>query len=675
MNKKSPKSVTATLKSVEEYSLFSDLDIHLFREGKHYRLYEKFGSHAREYKGIPGTYFSVWAPNADSVSVTGDFNGWQTGTHPLNIRVDQSGIWEGWIPYAGKGDHYKFSILSRSGNRVEKCDPFGYYQTQPPDPSSKVHDTWYEWNDENWMEQRKEKNKLSAPWSVYEMHIGSWRRSPDDPGKVLGYREIAGDLVKHLQDMCFTHVEFLPLMEHPYYGSWGYQITGFFASSSRYGYPQDLMFLIDELHQAGIGVILDWVPSHFASDSFGLIQFDGTALYEHIDSRQGYHPDWKSYIFNFGRNEVRSFLLSNAIFWLDRYHVDGLRVDAVASMLYLDYSRKEGEWIPNEFGGRENLEAISFIKEFNTQVYHDFPGVQTIAEESTSYPKVTGPVYDGGLGFGMKWMMGWMNDTLKYFSMDPIYRKFHHHQLTFSIMYALSENFMLPLSHDEVVHLKKSLIEKMPGDEWQKFASLRCLYAYMYTHPGAKLLFMGNEFGQTHEWTHDSSLDWHLATNPANHGLENFFRDINRLYVTESALHHHPFSAEGFEWINANDTENSVIVYMRKGEKKNDMILFAANLTPVPRHNYRCGVPLKGQWKEILNSDELKYYGAGEVLNSRAVADDRIQGEIESEAVEANGRKNSILINLPPLGAVIMKWTGRKKSPANNYVPAPVTPR
>lgn len=647
MKKQFKKPPVQSLKPVEEFSLFTDLDIHLFREGKHYRLYEKFGSHVVEREEIPGTYFSVWAPNAEFVSVIGDFNGWVKESHPLYVRWDESGIWEGWIPHVRKGDQYKYFIRSKLGGAgFDKGDPFGLYHTQPPGPTTKIHDTWYEWHDEKWMKGRINKNKLTGPFSVYEMHIGSWRRSPDDPEKVLSYRDLVNELVPYLKHMAFTHVEFLPVMEHPYYGSWGYQITGFFAASSRYGYPQDLMLLIDELHKADIGVILDWVPSHFPGDEFGLVNFDGTGLYEHADPRKGFHPDWSSYIFNYGRKEVRSFLISNAMFWLDRYHADGLRVDAVASMLYLDYSRKEGEWIPNEFGGRENLEAISFLKEFNIEVYGAFPDVQTIAEESTAFPKVTKPVYEDGLGFGMKWMMGWMNDTLKYFAMDPIHRKFHHNQITFSIVYVFSENFMLPLSHDEVVHLKKSLLDKMPGDEWQRFANLRTMYAYMYAHPGTKLMFMGNEFGQEHEWMHDQSLDWHLAGTPPHKGMENFVRDLNQLYSKEPALHEHNFSPDGFEWIEANDSENSVLIFLRKGIQKNEVIIFALNLTPVPRYNYRCGVPFEGRWKEILNSDNLKYYGAGDVFND----------ELKSEAVAEDGRDHSIVLNLPPLGAVMLKF-------------------
>jgi len=642
------KAIVKTFHAVEAHSLFTDYDIHLFREGKHFKLYEKLGSHLVEKEEISGTYFSVWAPNAEYVSVIGDFNGWNRDLHPLIVRWDESGIWEGWIPYVGKGDNYRYFIRSKIENReIEKCDPFGFYHNQPPLPSTKIHDTWYEWKDNDWMKSREEKNKLQAPISVYEMHVGSWRRSPHDPDKVLGYREIANELVPYMKYMGYTHVEFLPVMEHPFYGSWGYQVTGFFASCSRYGYPQDLMFLIEELHKEGIGVLLDWVPSHFPGDAHGLIDFDGTSLYEHEDPRKGYHPDWNSYIFNYGRNEVKSFLISNAMFWLDRFHADGLRVDAVASMLYLDYSRKENEWIPNVYGGRENLEAISFLKNFNEQVYISYPDVQTVAEESTAYPKVTRPTYDDGLGFGMKWMMGWMHDTLKYFSMDPIYRKFHHNLLTFSIMYAFSENFMLPFSHDEVVHLKRSMLNKMPGDEWQKFANLRAMYGYMYAHPGAKLMFMGSEFGQQHEWTHEYSLDWHLAGKHSHKGLENWVHDLNHVYKTEPALYEKNFSPDGFEWIEVNDADRSVIAFIRKGNDESEIILFAANLNPVPRPNYRFGVPCKGSWKEILNSDDLRYYGTGDHLN----------GTVKSEAIAEDGRDDSITINVPPLGSVFMKFT------------------
>lgn len=652
MKKTRKKTVVRKVHPVEVHSLFTDYDVHLFRQGKHYNLYEKFGAHLVEKEQIPGTYFAVWAPNAEYVSVIGDFNGWNKDLHPLNVRWDESGIWEGWIPYVGKGDNYRYFIRSTINSaEFEKCDPFGFYHNQPPNPSSKVHDTWYEWTDQKWMKIRKEKNKLSAPIATYEMHLGSWRRSPNDPDKVLGYRDLAGELVPYLKYMGYTHVEFLPLMEHPFYGSWGYQVTGYFASCSRYGYPQDLMYLIEELHKNDIAVYLDWVPSHFPGDAHGLIDFDGTSLYEHEDARKGYHPDWNSYIFNYGRNEVRSFLISNAMFWLDRFHIDGLRVDAVASMLYLDYSRKEGEWIPNELGGRENLEAIAFLKQFNEQVYLAYPDAQTVAEESTAYPKVTRPTYDDGLGFGMKWMMGWMNDTLKYFSMDPIYRKFHHNLLTFSIMYAFSENFMLPFSHDEVVHLKRSMLNKMPGDDWQKFANLRALYGYMYAHPGAKLMFMGGEFGQTHEWAHERSLDWHQAGYESHKGLENWVHDLNHVYKTEPALYQKNFSPDGFEWIEVNDAENSVLGFIRKGNNKGDVILFATNLTPVPRPGYRFGVPLKGKWKEILNSDDLRYYGTGNHLN----------GERKSEPVAEDGRDHSITINVPPLGAVFMKFVKPRK--------------
>jgi 1,4-alpha-glucan branching enzyme len=647
MKKSRKKTSSRKVHPVEIHSLFTDYDIHLFRSGKHYQLYEKFGSHLAELNGVKGTYFSVWAPNAEYVAVLGDFNGWNHELHPLYVRWDESGIWEGWIPYVGERDNYRYFIRAKGrGFEQQKIDPFGFYHNQPPQPSTRIHDTWYEWHDQQWMKIRKDKNKLEAPISVYEMHIGSWRRSPSDPDKVLGYRDIAGELVPYLKYMGFTHVEFLPVMEHPFYGSWGYQVTGYYAACSRYGFPQDLMHLIDQLHQNDIGVFLDWVPSHFPGDAHGLIHFDGTALYEHADPRKGFHPDWNSYIFNYGRTEVRSFLISNALFWLDRYHVDGLRVDAVASMLYLDYSRKAGEWIPNESGGRENLEAISFLKEFNEQVYHSYPDVATIAEESTAYPKVTRPTYNDGLGFGMKWMMGWMNDTLKYFEFDPIYRQYHHHLLTFSIMYAFSENFMLPFSHDEVVHLKKSMRNKMPGDEWQQFANLRCLYAYMYAHPGAKLLFMGAEFGQSHEWAHERSLDWHQAGHAPNKGLENWLHDLNHVYKTEAALYQKNFSADGFEWAQVNDAAQSVIAFFRKGNKPTEIILFAVNLTPVNRPLYRFGVPLKGRWKEILNSDDLRYHGTGNHLN----------GEKRAEKIHESGKDQSIVIDLPPLGAVMMKW-------------------
>ncbi|MCS6916405.1 MAG: 1,4-alpha-glucan branching protein GlgB [Chitinophagales bacterium] len=651
--KKSRKKTAADAHAVLPHSFFSDLDVHLFREGNHYRLYEKFGAHVCDKDGLPGTYFAVWAPNAEYVSVVGNFNGWNRRAHPLKVRWDESGIWEGWIPYVGKGDLYRFFIQSKLFNaEMEKCDPFGFMHTQPPHPASRIHDTWYEWRDEKWMKFRKTRNALTAPFSIYELHLGSWRRSPDDPDKVLSYRQIAEALVPYVQYMGFTHVELLPVMEHPFYGSWGYQITGYFAPTSRMGYPQDLMFLVDELHRNDIGVLLDWVPSHFPDDAHGLIRFDGTALYEHEDRRKGYHPDWNSYIFNYGRNEVRSFLISSACFWLDRYHADGLRVDAVASMLYLDYSRQPGEWIPNEQGGRENLEAIAFLRQLNTEVYRSFPDVQTIAEESTAFPKVSHPVEHDGLGFGMKWMMGWMHDTLQYFAKDPVYRKYHHNLITFSIMYAFSENFVLPFSHDEVVHLKRSMLGKMPGDRWQQFANLRCLYGYMYAHPGAKMLFMGAEFGQQHEWNHEKSLDWHEAADPANKGLENWVHDLNHVLRTEPALYQKNFSSEGFQWLVVDDAEQSVIAFLRRGNLKRDLIVFAANFTPVPRPNYVIGVPVRGRYRELLNSDDVRYDGTGHHLNGERKAELHAQGSFPYR----------ITVNLPPLGVVFLKWQAPRRS-------------
>ena len=535
-------------KTRADISLFTDYDVHLFREGTHYALYEKFGAHPLVQGRQSGTYFAVWAPNAREVSVIGDFNGWDDGAHPLSVRSDGSGIWEGFVPGVERGALYKYRVVSSLRDyRVDKGDPFGQRWEAPPATASVVWDSTHTWNDQSWMDSRREKNSLEAPLSVYEMHLGSWRRVPEENSRPLTYREMAPLLVAYLKECGFTHVEFLPVMEHPFTGSWGYQIAGYFAPTGRYGSPEDFMFLIDSLHQNGIGVILDWVPSHFVSDEHGLVYFDGTHLYEHADPKKGYHPDWNSYIFNYGRNEVRSFLTSNALFWLDRYHADGLRVDAVASMLYLDYSRREGEWIPNKYGGNENIEAIDFLKRLNEAVYERYPDVQTFAEESTSWPMVSRPTYVGGLGFGLKWNMGWMHDTLAYFSVDPVYRKFHQGQITFSIWYAFAENFILPLSHDEVVHGKGSLIGKMPGDEWQKFAGLRLLFGYMYTHPGKKLLFMGGEIGQWSEWNHDSSIEWDLLNYPTHSGLRHWIGDLNALYRREPTLHRFDSNREGFE--------------------------------------------------------------------------------------------------------------------------------
>jgi 1,4-alpha-glucan branching enzyme len=630
--------------TVLPYSLLTDFDVSLFAAGKHYKLYEKFGSHALIKDGKEGVYFAVWAPGAASVTVMGSFNGWNPYIHPLFVRWDHSGIWEGFIPGAKTGDLYKYRIETAQGALLDKCDPFALQQELPPRTASVIGTTWYEWKDSQWMQNRHQYNGLNQPMSVYEMHLGSWIRDPEQPQRLLGYREIAKTLVDYITKAGFTHVEFMPLMEHPYYPSWGYQITGYFAASARYGPPQDLMCLIECLHQAGIGVIMDWVPAHFPGDAHGLHQFDGTALYEHADPKMGFHPDWGTYIFNYGRNEVRSFLISNAVFWLDRYHIDGLRVDAVASMLYLDYSREEGEWIPNEHGGRENLEAISFLKEMNEAVYGLFPDIQTIAEESTSWPGVSRPVYAGGLGFGMKWMMGWMNDTLGYFARDPLYRKHHHGQLTFSTVYAFHENFMLPFSHDEMVHGKGSMLQKMPGDEWQRMANLRAMYLYMFTHSGTKLLFMGAEFGQIAEWNMNQSLDWHLLGNPAHEGLFRFVQALNHLYKNTPALYEISFRPEGFTWVEGGDAEQSVIAYLRKGLEPEEEVLVILNLTPIVRYSYRCGLPGAGLWSVILNSDAHAFGGTGVGSN-----------DVHAEPTRWMQQEWSALLTLPPLGGLVLQ--------------------
>ena len=628
------------------HSLFTEFDINLFKAGKHYRLYEKFGSHIITVEEETGTYFAVWAPSAKSVAVIGDFNFWLEGEHHLNVRWDGSGIWEGFIPGVKKGATYKYKIRSSNSDiSTEKADPFARRCEHPPKTASQVWDDDYQWKDKKWMKNRKKNNALNAPFSVYEVHLGSWKKQIEE-NRFLSYVELADDLVTYVKDMNFTHVEFMPIMEYPYDPSWGYQLTGYFAPTSRFGYPDEFKFLVDKFHEAGIGVLLDWVPSHFPSDDHGLGFFDGSHLYEHPDRRKGYHQDWKSLIFNYGRNEIKAFLISNAIFWLDQYHADGLRVDAVASMLFLDYSRKEGQWEPNKYGGREYLEAIDFIKEMNAAVYEAFPDVQTIAEESTSFPQVSRPIYDGGLGFGMKWMMGWMHDTLGYFKKEPVYRKHHQNELTFGLNYAFSENFMLPLSHDEVVYGKKSIVEKMPGDEWQKFGNLRLLYSFMYTHPGTKLLFQGGEFGQTSEWNFNGSLDWHLLEFDVHKGAQSLIRDLNQLYKKEPALHQKQFSHEGFEWIDHGDHQNSVMTYLRKGENEKDNIIVVLNLTPIPRENYRIGLPNSGSLKEIFNSDASKYNGTGNYNNKKLV----------SEKKEWNNRVNSIEMSLPPLGMVAFKF-------------------
>jgi 1,4-alpha-glucan branching enzyme len=652
-----PEAVgTTTLERVEPYSRFTEFDIGLFQSGKHYKLYEKFGSHVVEHKGVVGTYFAVWAPNAQYVAVTGNFNYWDRGTHKLNPRWDSSGIWEGFIPHIGVGEVYKYFIKSSTGEELEKSDPFALRWELPPSTASIVVDTFYEWKDQDWMATRYQHNALDKPYSVYEMHVGSWARNPESPDEFLSYRQLAEKLVPYITEMGFTHVEFMPIMEHPYYPSWGYQISGFFAASCRYGTPQDLMFLVEELHKAGIGVILDWVPSHFPGDAHALYNFDGTHLYEHADMRKGFHPDWKSYIFNYGRNEVRAFLISNALFWLDRYHVDGLRVDAVASMLYLDYSRKHGEWEPNIYGRNENLEAISFLKEFNQAVYAHFPDTQTIAEESTSFTGVSRPVYTGGLGFGMKWMMGWMHDSINYFEEDPINRKYHHNVITFSLIYAFTENFMLPFSHDEVVYGKGSMLRKMPGDEWQQFANLRLLYSFMFTHPGTKLLFMGAEFGQGTEWNFQQSLEWYVLQYPNHNGIKETVKALNKLYRSEPALYEKGFDYTGFEWIDGGNANDSILVYARKGYNEDDDLVVVLNMTPVIRHDFRVGVTQAGDWKEIFNSDAENLWGSG-VLNSNPVS---------SEAINWHGRDNSINITIPPLGASIFK-RGKAKDVPRKY--------
>lgn len=626
------------------FSLFSDFDVALFKAGKHFRLYEKFGAHLVTHNGISGTYFALWAPNAAKVSVIGNFNGWSKENHSMSVRWDESGIWELFIPAISEGEYYKYHITSHNGYEVAKADPYGIHCETPPATSSIVWNDEFKWSDEKWKAAQLENSVLNKAISVYEMHIGSWRRVIEGEERYMTYRELAKELPGYCQYMGYTHVEFMPVMEHPFYGSWGYQITGYFAPSSRYGTPPDFMYLVNELHNAGIGVILDWVPSHFPTDEHGLGYFDGTHLYEHPDPRRGFHQDWKSFIFNYGRNEVRSFLVSNALYWLDKYHIDGLRVDAVASMLYLDYSRKEGEWEPNEFGGRENLEVVNFLKEFNDAVHTHHPDTFTVAEESTAWPGVTNSTENGGLGFDMKWMMGWMHDSLYYFQKDPIHRAYHQNMLTFSIYYAFTEKFTLPFSHDEVVYGKKSMIEKMPGDEWQKFANLRLLYAYMFGHPGAKLMFMGSEFAQRHEWRHDSSLDWDENNNPLNTGIQTLVKDLNFIYKGETALHDFNFSQVGFEWIDINDTQNSVLCWLRKGKKTGDFLLIVANFTPSAHENYRVGVPLKGTYQEILNSDSSKY-GGSNCLNE----------ELQTSPIPKHGKKYSLSLLLPPLGLLILK--------------------
>jgi len=623
------------------WGLLGEQDLYLFNQGTHDRMYRKLGSHLTSVDGRDGVAFAVWAPNAETVTVMGEFNGWDKASHPLRA-IEASGIWHGFVPGLEHGAAYKYHVRSRlGGHAVDKADPFAFRHETPPRTGSTVWDLDYEWGDEAWMRDRKARAALSAPMSIYEVHLGSWRRVPEEGDRFLTYREIAPLLADYVAQMGFTHVELLPIMEHPFYGSWGYQTTGYFAPTSRYGSPQDFMFLVDTLHQRGIGVILDWVPSHFPTDEHGLAYFDGTHLYEHADPRKGHQPDWDSFIFNYGRHEVRSFLVSSAFLWLDAYHADGLRVDAVASMLYLDYSRKHGEWIPNAHGGRENLEAVSFLRELNERVYKEFPDVQTIAEESTSWPMVSRPLYLGGLGFGLKWDMGWMHDTLKYMGRDPLFRRFQHDAITFRAMYAFTENFVLPLSHDEVVYGKGSLLDKMPGPADQHFANLRVLLAYLYAQPGKKLLFMGAEFAHGREWGHDRSLDWDLLGIPPHAGVQAWVEDLNRLYRDEPALHALDCDPAGFEWVDCCDLENSVVSFLRH-DGAGRSVLVALNFTPVARTGYRVGVPRDGYWKEALNSDAAPYGGQGWGNF----------GGVEAEPVAAHGRTSSLALTLPPLGAL-----------------------
>jgi 1,4-alpha-glucan branching enzyme len=626
-------------------SVLTDHDIYLFREGNHGRLYDKLGAHLLA--DGTGAHFAVWAPNASEVSVIGDWNGWTAGVNPLAPRADESGIWEGVVQGANRGQGYKYRINSRIGSySVEKADPYSLFCELPPATASRLWTLEYAWKDADWMASRAARNGLAAPMSIYELHLGSWRRNN---GNFLNYRDIAHALSEYQQELGFTHVELMPITEHPFYGSWGYQTTGYFAPTARYGTPQDLMYFVDHLHEKGIGVILDWVPSHFPSDQHGLVYFDGTHLYEHSDARQGFHPEWNSAIFNFGRNEVRSFLVSSALFWFEKYHIDGLRVDAVASMLYLDYARKEGEWIPNRFGGRENLEAIEFLRVLNQAVYRDYPDVAMIAEESTAWPMVSRPTDMGGLGFGLKWNMGWMHDTLQYMKQDPINRKYHHAQLTFSLIYAFNENFVLPLSHDEVVYGKGSLIGKMPGDDWQTFANLRALFGYMWAHPGKKLLFMGGEFGQRREWTHEGELEWWVSDLPGHAGVKRLVGDLNRVYRSEPALYELDFSPEGFEWVDVNNSESSVIAFLRKSAGDGAPLLVVCNFTPVPRANFLIGVPQRGIWREIINTDARDYGGSGWGN----------LGGVESVPVSSHGRVESVSLSLPPLSTLVLRWEAR----------------
>jgi 1,4-alpha-glucan branching enzyme len=627
--------------------LLTEFDLYLMGEGRHYDAYEKLGTHLKTVDGVKGVHFAVWAPNARRVSVVGDFNRWDGRVNPMRFR-GSSGIWELFLPELGEGTVYKFEIVGRNDVVLPlKADPFAFFAELRPNNGSVVaRIDKHHWRDSDWMIQRIHKNWLESPISVYEVHLGSWRRVPEQGSRWLSYRELADQLIPYVKDLGYTHIELLPIMEHPYDGSWGYQTLGYFAATSRFGSPTDFMGFVDRCHQAGIGVFLDWTPAHFPRDAHGLAFFDGTHLYEHDDPRQGTHPDWGTLVYNYGRNEVQNYLISNALFWLDKYHIDGLRVDAVASMLYLDYSRKPGEWIPNKYGGRENLDAIDFFKRLNEVANQRFPGILTIAEESTAWPSVSRPTYLGGLGFSLKWNMGWMNDTLAYFSKDSIYRRYEHNKLTFSLLYAFSENFMLPFSHDEVVHGKNSLLHKMPGDMWQQFANLRLLFAYQYAHPGKKLLFMGQEFGQRREWSEAGSLDWHLLEYESHRGVQRLVQDLNKLFASEPSLHQVDFDWQGFEWLDANDSDNSVFSFIRRGKNPDDMLIMVLNATPVVRYGYRIGVPRPGHYEEVFNSDAL-IYGGSNVGNL---------GGMNAGEHAWMGRRYSLSLTLPPLAAVFLKW-------------------
>jgi len=635
------------------FEVLTDFDLHLIRQGTHYKTYEKLGARVMTVNNIKGTHFAVWAPNAINVSVIGTFNNWNGEYHPMKLLGD-SGIWELFIPGIGEGELYKYEIITRDREIFEKADPYAFCTEIVPKTASVVYDIeQYQWHDEEWMTKRPTVNTLETPVSIYEVHLGSWMRVPEEGDRFLTYRELAHKLVDYVKEMGYTHIELLPIAEHPFYGSWGYQVMGYFAPTRRYGLPDDFMYFVDYCHNNNIGVILDWVPAHFPSDGHGLVYFDGTCLYEHEDPRQGKHKDWNTLIYNYGRYEVKNFLISNVMFWLEKYHIDGLRVDAVASMLYLDYSRSPGEWVPNIHGGRENLGAVAFIKEFNEIASKNFPGIITIAEESTSWPGVSRPLYVGGLGFNFKWNMGWMHDMLEYMSSDPVFRKFLHTNITFSLWYSFMENYVLPLSHDEVVHLKHSMIEKMPGDLWKQFANLRLLYSYMFAHPGKKLLFMGSDFGQWHEWNHDASLDWHLLNYVPHSGLLEFVKDLNHLYTSEPSLHELDVSSSGFQWIDFKDVEKSVVAFMRKAKNQDDILIFIFNFTPVPRRHYIIGVPYEGFYEEILNSDSYKYWGSN--MGN--------YGGVDAEPIECHGYPYSIDITLPPLGAVVFKPPKQEPKP------------